>query len=352
MTSGTSWGKRTDARRAVPPATGREPLRGLPYDALRALPRGMLPDVVAAPDSRLVAAAFGLGEARGPARFAARGELGRVYRLETSTGAYAVKTTFEPWEEAEAARNAAFQDAAAAAGVPLPRPVRTLAGALLAEGVRVHEWVELDPAGRPVDPADAGRVLAAAHAVGWAAGPVEPWFREPVGAETLEAVAAELRASGVVEDGALAALLRELVDAEEVVRRGVHEPAELCHRDVNPDNLLRRADGRPVLLDWDNAGPASPRQELASVLYEQAGDDPDAAWRLHAAYVEAGGRCGVAVDDFAMAFAVQAQLFVFYGRRFLDGPASENGERAARRLVDMAARPLSLGRAEALSRCT
>ena len=165
-------------------------------------------------------------------------------------------------------------------------------------------------------------------------------------------MAAELRPTGVLEAGALASLLRELLDAEEVVRRGVHRPAEVCHRDVNPDNLLRRADGRAVLLDWDNAGPACPRQELASVLYEQCGDEPDAVRRLHGAYVAGGGRGGVAVDDLAMAFAVQAHLFVFYGRRFLDGPRSEDGERAARRLVDMAARPLTLRRAERLSRCT
>src|SRR4051794_40948253 len=166
----------------------------------------MLRDVTGAPEATAVAAAFRLGEPRGQARFAARGELGRVYRLETSTGGYAVKTTFEPWEEAEADRNAAFQDAAAAVGVALPRPGRTPAGAVVAEGVRFHEWVELDPAGGGVDAADAGRVLAAAHAVGWAAGPVEPWFCEPVGADGLEAVAAELRPTGLLDARALASL--------------------------------------------------------------------------------------------------------------------------------------------------
>src|SRR5690348_2173304 len=161
----------------MPAATGRGPLRGLPYDARPSVPRGMLPEVtVPAPDAEVVAAAFGFGRARGPARFAARGELGRVFRLETAAGVYAVKETFEPWVEAEASRNAAFQEAAAAAGVPLPRPVRTPAGDVVGAGVRVFEWVDLEPSGRPVDPADAGRVLAAAHSVGWPAGPVEAWF--------------------------------------------------------------------------------------------------------------------------------------------------------------------------------
>ncbi|MFI6990992.1 hypothetical protein [Nonomuraea wenchangensis] len=38
-----------------------------------------------------VAAAYGLGEPVGPAVYAARGELGRIWRLDTRRGSWAVK---------------------------------------------------------------------------------------------------------------------------------------------------------------------------------------------------------------------------------------------------------------------
>ena len=75
------------------------------------------------PDPRAVADAFGLGRPSGTAVAAARGELGRIWRLETATGTWAVKEIFEPGTEAAAQADVAFQEAALAAGVPMPRPI-------------------------------------------------------------------------------------------------------------------------------------------------------------------------------------------------------------------------------------
>jgi len=54
---------------------------------------------------------------------AACGEQGRIWRLATRSGSWAVKK-LPPVVEAEAARDVEFQLAAAAAGIPLPRPRR------------------------------------------------------------------------------------------------------------------------------------------------------------------------------------------------------------------------------------
>src|SRR5262249_17806144 len=98
---------------------------------------------------------------------------------------------------------------------------------------------------------------------------------------------------------------------------------------------------------------ASPRQELASVLYEQCSDDLDDAARLYAAYAAGGAAPGVRLEDFGMAFAVQAHLFEFYGRRLLASPPGQDREPSAWRIRGMARRPLRLARAGAISsRCT
>jgi len=75
------------------------------------------------PDAAVIADAFGLGRPSGPAVFAARGELGRIWRLDTSDGTWAIKELLEPPTETEAADDVAFQEAAIRADVPMPRAV-------------------------------------------------------------------------------------------------------------------------------------------------------------------------------------------------------------------------------------
>jgi hypothetical protein len=88
------------------------------------------PDGVAAgpPPADLVARAFDLGAVLGEPTFAARGELGHVWRLVTDRGTWAVKRLVQPVDETTG-EDLDFQLAASAAGVRLPRPLRTTAGA-------------------------------------------------------------------------------------------------------------------------------------------------------------------------------------------------------------------------------
>ena len=55
----------------------------------------------------------------------ARGEVGRVWRLVTSLGVWAVKEPFAPPSADEVNDDAAFQDAVLAAEVAMPAVVRT-----------------------------------------------------------------------------------------------------------------------------------------------------------------------------------------------------------------------------------
>lgn len=70
----------------------------------------------------VVASAYGLGVPVGEAVYADRGELGRVWRLDTDRGSWALKDYGWPVEESAAQADVAFQLSAAAAGLPLPLP--------------------------------------------------------------------------------------------------------------------------------------------------------------------------------------------------------------------------------------
>ena len=65
---------------------------------------------------------FDLGDVAGAPVFAARGELGRIWRLDTDRGSWAVKESLVPTAEAAAAQDVRFQLIAHSAGIPLPLP--------------------------------------------------------------------------------------------------------------------------------------------------------------------------------------------------------------------------------------
>ncbi|MDG4826317.1 phosphotransferase [Asanoa sp. WMMD1127] len=286
----------------------------------------------------MVTTRYGLGSAVGLPAYAARGELGRIWRLATTRGVWAVKEALVPVAESDAAADVSFQLAAAAAGLPLPRPVLTTDGQVTVRGAdavwRVYEWVDLDPAAPDPSAADLGALLARLHRVPHrAAGPVGDWFAAPLGRERWSAVAAALPA--------MAARLAELVGVEALVRPPNPAQVRTCHRDVNAENIRHTTAGPLVVLDWENSGPAEPRRELAALLWE-VGDDAPAAL---AAY----GGPPPRPEDFSMAIAVQGHLFELYARRSLDpAESAETRDRSAARLTAMLERPLTTDAIDAM----
>lgn len=287
----------------------------------------------------MVTARYGLGRETGPPVYAARGELGRIWRLETDRGTWAVKEALVPVAEADAAADVAFQLAAAASGVPLPLPVRTTDGQVTVRGpdaaLRVYEWVDLDPAASDPSGAGLGALLARLHRVGHpAGGPVGEWFAAPVGRARWHDLAAAATRAGASWADPLAAHLAELVAVDALVRPPEPGKVITCHRDVNAENVRHTTAGALVVLDWENSGPAQPERELAALLWEVGDDAPVAA----AAYDGPALRPA----DFSMAIAVQGHLVEIYARRALDpGAPPEDRARSTARLDAMLARPLT-----------
>ncbi|WP_230687105.1 phosphotransferase enzyme family protein [Catellatospora vulcania] len=240
-----------------------------------------------------IAARFDLGAGAklsdGPV---AKGRQGAVWRLETSEGRWAVKTAFHPTSEEGVRSATVFHEAAHAAGVPTPQVRRTVQGTVFALAgdtqVRVYEWVDLKAPDAGLDPALVGAVVAAVHRVPSAGtGPVDQWYREPVGAARWDELVQELSAAGAPFAGRLAGLRDELVALESWLEPPL--ALQTCHRDLWADNVLPTADGGICVIDWENSGPADPGQELGCVLFEFARTDPGRVRALTDAYRQAGG---------------------------------------------------------------
>ncbi len=219
-----------------------------------------------------------------------------MWRLDTADGSWAVKVPFHQSSEAEAGPATVFQEAARAAGVPAPQVRRTCEGhvfaAIAGRQVRVYEWVDLMAPDPGLDPGRVGAAVAAIHRIpAPAAGPLDPWYCEPVGAGRWDELVGQLRGAGAPFAGRLADLRDELVALESWI-----EPPQLlqtCHRDLWADNVLPTAGGGICVIDWENSGPADPSQELGCVLFEFGRDDPGRARALTDAYRQAGGLAAV-----------------------------------------------------------
>jgi Ser/Thr protein kinase RdoA (MazF antagonist) len=317
---------------------------------------------VRAPDAREAAAAFGLGGVLVEPVVAARGEMGRIWRLETTTGTWALKEVFRPEPDAaERARlDAAFQEAALGAGVPLPRPIVARDGRVLIEvgqpdhrrAVRVYGWLDLRSRDAVVPISEVAAILGRLHGLAILdSRPIDPWFREAVPAERWPALAARARAAGVSWATTLERLVPTLLAGTEVAARAFAAapltPAGTitCHLDYNPENVLLDATGRPVVVDWENSGPELAEQELASAVAEFVADPSDTATFLRA-YVASGGAGRIRDrSSFGMVLTVQSALVRTYAERALDPAFSaEDRARSAHWVADIAAHAFTVER--------
>ena len=310
--------------------------------------------MLSAADADAVAVAFALGhDARleGPV---ARGQLGQVWRLDTSTGPYAVKEWFAEPDLSEVARDADFVAAARSEGVVTPAIVRATDGAVSAvipvsdsrapTAIRVFEWVDLLPRTRLLDPSAVGSTLAGLHRAGAPTREsVDNWFATGVGESRWVSLQQRVAREGAPFAPVLGALLGDLIAVESVIEP--HEAPIVCHRDLWADNVLATTDGRVCVIDFENLGPADPSQELAMVLFEFGADDPARARSLHTAYRDAGGPGRVTRrGHFTMLVAEQAHIGQLACSRWVGASHATERERLAAWFLEIPDDPVTLAR--------
>lgn len=283
---------------------------------------------------------FDLGAPTGPPSYVARGELGRVSRLVTARGVWALKEIelFQPTVE-EADANVELQESMLDVGVVLPRPRRTVDGHGVFGNVRVYEWLDMSPV--PIGDAHVEELVAASLARMHLHAPPtdrtsDSWYSEASSRdEWMELVEA---GAGTWWAPVVAGLVNELAD----IARPDHSPARLCHLDVCPENVFLSG-GRLTIIDWENAGSAATLQDLGSTLWDFCQGEIARTQGFVDHYQRLGGpieRLEVSVFDTAR--VVQANLVDFHGRRVLDRSGTpETHERADHALRSILARPLT-----------
>lgn len=287
--------------------------------------------------------AFDLGTPTGRAVLADQGEQGRIWRLDTDRGTWAVKQALHHTDEARAAVDLTFQETAAAAGVPLPRPVRTSEGAALLDGAslpdggadgafRAFAWVDLDPEAR-ASAEDFGRIAAALHRLDLPAAPEEQtWWGDVIARPEWAALLDAGRRAGEPWAPTLEVALPDLLAMGDLVT--ADDPAALrtCHRDLSVLNVRRTRGGGLTVLDWENSGPAEPVRELAVLLVvftlEYSAED---AVALYEAYVAAGGPARIrALADFSAVASGGHGLVRLYAGQTLDSATPQHVRAFAR----------------------
>jgi Ser/Thr protein kinase RdoA (MazF antagonist) len=238
----------------------------------------------------------------------ARGEQGRVWRLDTDVGVFAVKQLVVRQMRADAVADVAYQEAVLATGrVCMPRPIRAADGQVLLEvaehQVRVYEWADVLSMDPNLDPSVIGETLAAIHQVHYApARPLIGWYTDPVGSPRWTELLQDSKAAGAPFAEALDAEISELLRLEALIE----PPTNLqnCHRDLWADNILPTPTGEVCVIDWENCGLADPAQELPMAMIDFASGDHRRSMELYASYVAAGGPARVSgYGSFTMVIA-------------------------------------------------
>ena len=295
-----------------------------------------------------VASAFDLGNAIGDLVPVARGEQGRVWRLDTDQSSYAVKECFEPQIESEAAADVAYQEAILRESeVAMPQPITTASGSVLAMAggrqVRIYEWIDLLPSDNAFDPVTVGETVAAIHRVRHEpARPLHPWYIDPVGESTWADLSRRVSASRAPFADGFAASVPTLIDLEALIE----PPTTLqnCHRDLFADNMLPMAQGGICVIDWENCGLEDPSHELAMVIFDFTVGNPERTRHLYGAYQQSGGQgCLDGPGVFSMLIAQFGHFYESAAREWLDPQSShEDRGHAIARFDELFRTPLTI----------
>jgi hypothetical protein len=303
--------------------------------------------------AQVLAELFAVGEAV-DLQEAARGAMGAVWRLETTTerpavagrtrvpGVYAAKNLF--WFEGDAASirtEVAFRAACADAGVPSPAPLPAVDGEYVVRldggWWRLYEWAD----GEVPDRRDAEGIrwlaeqMGVIHALDWSGGAAEvvPWYHRvdvdwPSLVETAEGAQVDWAA-------ALKELHPRLVELTALVNAAPIGEQVWCHRDLKNTNVLRSAD-RSWLVDWDNVGSLAPWRELGALLMRHL-DHPGNLRRIVTSYRASGGAAELdGPTGFATGVAISLNFLHGQASAAMDAQLSEDHRSfAARQVADL-----------------
>jgi hypothetical protein len=206
-----------------------------------------------------IAAAFGLGDVAGPMLPVERRWGGHEWSLATGAGKWSVTELFEWLDADNAETEVALVEAALAAGVRAPKPVRGVSGRIVesiaGRNRRVHETLRLGPSpAKPIAPAFAssvGAVLATLHRLALPApGPINPWLTSRRSESDWKQRSASATSAGLAWAPRLAEELPTLLDVATIVDEDESSPAILSRCGLEPGSVRSSGGDGLVVVDW------------------------------------------------------------------------------------------------------
>jgi aminoglycoside phosphotransferase (APT) family kinase protein len=225
--------------------------------------------------AREIASRFRLGDVAGPMRSISRpDEVGRRWFLQTDRGEWAPRTVDDVFPVTDGEANAKFQEAAALAGITLPAPVRSQAGAVTEtiEGSRwrVYRWLHSGPPlAAPVSATitrAVGEILAIIHALRFPVAGICPWSSSRLSAMSWADLADRAAGTGAGWAPILAAAVPTLAGLEALADGAATGDPVLCHNNLNPGNVLLGPGEQLIVTGWEHAGGLPPEWELSAAL--------------------------------------------------------------------------------------
>lgn len=222
-----------------------------------------------------LAATFGLGEVAKPATPVSFTPMGRCWSITTDRGRWLAVTVY-PWiTDAQAEVGTRLRDAAVAAGIAAPTPVRSPQGRLIEsvqeQNWRVHEWIEVGPS--PVRPTPVavtrriGSIFGTLHSLAIPSeAPINPYLTSRRSDAEWEALLDRARAAQKPWAEQLADTLPALFDLRTIEAEIDGREVILCNSNLIPEHVRIGHNDELVVTEWDFAGSLTPRLELGYAL--------------------------------------------------------------------------------------
>lgn len=249
-----------------------------------------------------VARAFGLGSVTGTPSPVSYTPMGRSWSITTNRGRWLAGTVYDWIDEAQAEVGARLRDAAVAAGVTAPTPVRTPQGRLVEtvqeQSWRVHEWIDVGPS--PVTPTTAavarrvGAILGTLHSLAIPSeAPIHPHLTAQRPDVAWVALLDEARAAHKPWADQLEEFLPALFDLRTIEAEVDRNEFVLCNLVLNPESVRMGHNDALIVTEWDFAGSLTPELELGGALTHwtlQPSINRTAIAAFRDGYVDAAGR--------------------------------------------------------------
>ncbi len=301
-----------------------------------------------------LAMTFGLGAVTAAASPVSFTPMGRCWSITTDRGRWLAVTVFGWITDAQAEVGASLRDAAVAAGVVAPTPVRSPDGRLIetvqGQSWRVHEWIEVGPA--PVLPAPAavarriGMTYGTLHSLAIPSESPLSWYLTTRKSDAdWQDLLARARAAHKPWAEQLNLVLPTLADLRRIEIDVDSTDFILCISNLIPEHVRIGHNDELVVTEWDFAGSLTREQELGYALGHwtlRPSFNRQAAQAFRDGYIQTAGDWPK-LDLASFAVAVSGWLNWTYNTicEAIDPTDADQAEVSERGTVDLLTRPMT-----------